>query len=262
MARLKNQIDWLAGFFAQPEEFQRELRQFFESYADWTYRPGLDIYDSIQMPAFHAPPLVMRQLDLSFGALGRSDPGSALAVVDRLWPELYLEARLFSAGLLGSVPASHQNEVLNRLESWCRPENERILNRSLLTDGGRQVRRDAPDRWLELAEKWLTQTSPAAQALGLRALLPLVEEPAFENLPAIFALAGPLLEGSVARLQNDLLNLLQALARRSPSETAFYLRQVVSISDDPLVARLARRCLPLLSPAGQSSLRSALTGRR
>lgn len=262
LARLKAQIEWLAGFFTQPDQFTRELRQFFEAYADWTYRPGQDARDPIQTEAFHVPPLVMRQLDLSFAPLCRENPSAALELVDRLWVELYLEAALFAACLLGNIPPSHHRAVMDRIEAWALPEGERIITDSLLADGGRQLRKANPEIWMSTTGSWIRDEQAAYRSIGLRALLLLVEEPEFENLPAVYAMIGPLFQSGISGLQHEMTKLVQSLARRSPTETAYFLRQVVSISDDPLVARLARRCLPLLTPVGQAGLRSALAGRR
>ena len=64
-----------------------------------------------------------------------------------------------------------------------------------------------------------------------------------------------------ANLQSELLAVLQALARRSPAETAYFLRQILTLVSDPLIPRLIRRCLPSFSPETQVGLRAALKSR-
>jgi hypothetical protein len=53
------------------------------------------------------------------------------------------------------------------------------------------------------------------------------------------------------------LDALNALARRSPKETAYFLRQMAEIPNSPDAAWLIRRCLPEFPPEIQPGLRSA-----
>jgi hypothetical protein len=68
------------------------------------------------------------------------------------------------------------------------------------------------------------------------------------------------IQANPAKVQNELLEDLQALSRRSPMETTYFFRQMLSLSSDAVIVRLARKCLPLLG-SSQSSLRNLLTER-
>jgi hypothetical protein len=96
----------------------------------------------------------------------------------------------------------------------------------------------------------------------MRALLPLVEDPAFTNLPPVFRLLSPYVQNMPASVQVDLQVVMEMLAQRTPVETAFFFRQVLSLSNKPATARLVRRCLPHFGPDQQAGLRAALQAAR
>ena len=53
----------------------------------------------------------------------------------------------------------------------------------------------------------------------------------------------------------DMANLINALYQASPSETEYFLREMVETSENPLTATTLRRILDLFHPDLQSSLR-------
>jgi len=74
----------------------------------------------------------------------------------------------------------------------------------------------------------------------------------------VYNTVSPLLTLSPGELQNELRNLLVQLARRSPTETAYFLRQVIGINPPPMLLRIVRRCLPEFPLETQTRLRSVL----
>jgi len=94
--------------------------------------------------------------------------------------------------------------------------------------------------------------------MGLRALLPLINDNHFENIPPLFGMLFPLMRVAPASLFNELASVLSCLARRTPTETVYLFRQVLSSPTTPNTARLARRILTDLPPDQQSNLRAAL----
>jgi hypothetical protein len=92
----------------------------------------------------------------------------------------------------------------------------------------------------------------------LRALLPLVENPQFENLPVFFRLVQPLACNVPPGLKPDLLDVLTALAHRSPNETAYFLRQTLIYPDAPDIAWLIRQLLNEFPPEQQEMLHNVV----
>jgi len=258
MARLQKQISELTWKFTRPAEFHAAVVDLFELYANRVYRPGKATPAARLMTVYHAPPLVLRQLEQSLAPYCRENPMAALAVIDSLWDDENLEPRFLAGSLLGQLPIQSVEEVLARLQHWCTPEEEITAANHLLNRGASRLRREAPDQWITVIRTWAGNTSQAVQAVALRALLPFALDRDYENLPALFQTLRPILLASTPAIQGDLEDLLRALARRSPAETAFVLRQSLSMRISPSAARIIRRILPEFPAEMQIALRAAL----
>lgn len=261
LARLKNQIDELASVFARADTFQKKLSSMLDFYADRAYRPGQAVKTKTLLPTYHVAPLVMRYLEQGFGRLCQEQPDAALRLIDCLWKDDYLEPRLLAASLLGSTALTPPEPVLERLHAWANPDQDDQLLAALLQQGSARLRKELPDRWLEIVETWLSASDLPSRSLGLVALLPTAQDRYYENIPRIFRLLAPVIQSAQPDLQTDLLINLEALARRSPAETAYFLRQMMSISTSVTTVRLVRRLLPILPEEHQTGLRKALVNR-
>jgi hypothetical protein len=258
LSRLRAQINRLIEKFADPAGFRLALRDLLEQYANLAYRPGQVVQPQTLLPSYRIVPLVMQQLNLELGKTCQEQPEQALNVVEALWRDPYLEPRLLAATLLGAVPPSYGAAVIQKLRAWAVPgENFRMLD-ALFHNSTTGLRRSSPQLLLSLCEEWLNSSQPAIQALGIRALLPMIEDPAYENLPPVFRLLSSLVQSAPTALHNELQVALEALARRTPIETAFFLRQALNMAPGVGTARLIRRCLSLFGPEQQASLRAAL----
>lgn len=257
--RLHLQIDQLVLVFDQPQEFSRRLGNLLSQYGNHAYRAGQAVKVRNILPTYRIPPLVARQLALRFGKLSQQRPLPALDLLDVLWQDRYLEPRLLAVSILGSLPPAEVGEqVVQKLREWGKPgENLRLFNQ-LMEDGTLRLRREAPKLLLDLIQEWIESPAPQQQAVGLRALGTLINDRAFENLPFVYRLVGSLAQAPAPAVQTDLMVTLQALARRSPVETVFFLRQILSISNSSLIPVLVRRCLTEFPPEQQTVLRAAL----
>jgi hypothetical protein len=59
-------------------------------------------------------------------------------------------------------------------------------------------------------------------------------------------------------LMPDLIELLQLFAKRINTETTYFLKHMLGLSDSPETVRLARRVLPVLNQENQVRLKEAL----
>jgi hypothetical protein len=259
--RLKNQIAGLAWKFTSPDDFRRAVRDLFELYADRAYRAGEVVQAERKALAYHSPPLVLRQLELELGQHIQENPEAALSAADALWQDEYLELRLVAAFLLGQAPVDNPQPVLRRLNDWCQAKEDRQALDGLLNRGSERLRREQPERWFELIQDWVNQGRPQYDSMALRALLPAIRDRQFENIPPIYQVIGPLLSASTAAVQSNLFEVLKALARRSPVETAYFLRQAVSLNPNPAVLRSVRRALPAFPENIGEGLRAVLKNR-
>lgn len=257
-ARLKQQSARLVEQFSQPGVFVRQLRTLFELYADHTHRPGQAGDPPALLAAYKTPPPVMRQVNQDLRPLANSEPTAALALCDQLWQEPFLEMRLLAIWLLGQIPITHIEPVLHRLNAWgCSGAEERLVA-ALLEHGTACIRQEAPARLLELSKDWLQTPQITVQQLGLRILIPLIADPSFEALPTIFQIITPYLRLAPPRLRTDIVEVLDALALRTPQETAYILKQNLTSPENIDTAWLARQVLKSFPPATQDGLRTAL----
>lgn len=259
LMRLRQQINQLILVFHDAALFCQRTRELLELYAQLNYRAGQAVQPQPLLPSYRVPPLVMRQLTLELGKTCQETPQQAIAIVSLLWKEPYLEPRQLSASLLGIIPVQAASDgVIQCLREWAHAQENMRMIAILMEQGTVSLRREMPDRLLGLIEEWMAHPNPAQQAIGVQALISLVNDRAFENLPAVYRLISPGIQSIHPRLQTDLQLAIQALIKRSPTETAFFLRQALSLASGTGTARLVRRCLPAFDAAQQASLRAAL----
>jgi hypothetical protein len=255
-ARLRQQAALLVKHFYNPAAFARSLHHLLDSYADRVQRPGQAGDPPPLLAAYKVRPPVLRQILLELAPLARDDPESGLALCDALWEQPYLEFRLLAASLLGLIPCSPAEPVLARLQAWIRPGIEARLVDALFTQGLACLRQKDPVALVGLAEVWLKDKDLFYQQTGLRLLLPLIDDPQFENLPVFYRLIFPLTRSAPARLRPDLLDVLAALAHRSPNETAYFLQQTAVMPNSPDTAWLIRQSLHEFPEKMQEGLRN------
>jgi hypothetical protein len=260
IARLRAQINDLARMFTRPREFHTMLRDLFEFYGNPAYRAGELIVDTPLVKTYRLPPMVMKQFELELGRLCRENPGAALSLADQLWQDAHIETLTLAAYLLGQAPPSPPEPITERLTGWSVPGTPAVILDILFERGSRRLRRELPLKWLETIETLLKSEEQPRTILGLRALLSVAADPDFENLPPVFRMLGPYVQEPTEATVPNLLKVLEALAERSPMETAYFLRRQVLAVSEPKQAslRLVRQCLPLLPSEAQDGLRSAL----
>jgi hypothetical protein len=256
LTRLRTQITGLLARFYDSSDFLAALRDLLDQYANRAYRSGQTAQPQSLLPSYRVPPLVMRQLELELSKASQEKPDQALAASQALWQDPHLEPRRLAAVMLGAVPAAYASNVSEILRQWALPGANMRMLETLFKVGTQTLRRAEPRLLLQLIEDWLSQ--PETQALGLWMLIPVIEDPEFENLPPIFRLIGPLVQNIPAKVQTDLTLVVEAMAQRTPTETAFFFRQALPLANGQATARLVRRCMPIFPAEQQASLREAL----
>lgn len=257
-ARLKQQAALVAEHFEQPAAFIRSLNYLLEYYADRTLRPSAKSTLRPLIETYHVPAPVLQQVMQALTPQLQDNPQAALALCDALWEQPFLEHHTLSAMLLGHLSTHHPEAVLERIQAWISPQLEDQLIFLLFDHALVKIRKASPVALLRLIQTWLESDQLFYQQLGLRALLPLIRDPEFENLPIFFRLVHPYLRQSPAALRPDVLDLLTQLARRSPLETAHYLRQTLGMESAKDTPWFTRQVIGEFPPALQASLRKEL----
>jgi hypothetical protein len=256
--RLKRQSQQVAALFNEPAAFREALHDLFEFYADRTRRPGQSGAPAPLLPAFNLPPPVLRHLRRRLEPLAVEDPAPTLALSDLLWADPHLECRLLAAWLLGRAAPLPPEPVLERLAAWAQPLRETQLITALVTAGSSRLRAEAPQAYQAQVAGWLKSSATAAQTVGLEALIPILQDQGFLNLPAVFAWITPLIHHAAIEVRPYLLDVIRILAERSPGETASHLRQALEIPGEATPGWLIRKTLALYPAEIQAGLRSAL----
>ncbi len=281
LPRLRQQVEELVEYYADPEKFLRELGDLFEFYGDHTRRSSQESQKPTALPVVNVPAPVLRQLLLQLTPYAENAPHTILVLARTFWKQPVLEYRLLAAQLLGKLPIQEQEEVYHLVDSWTLQNHEEAVLTAIATSSLETIQKEDPAGLMEKIENWLYPTeeeekepdgeeqsapkkelSPVERRsqikLGLIALQPFVNDYTYQNLPRIYNLLKPLMRQSEKVLRPYLLDLLRPLARRSPQEVAYILRTELTESRTANVAWLGRRILPNLPPEHQTRLRAIL----
>ncbi len=259
LARLKNQIELLGGLFSRPDEFRKALYELLDQYSDHTYRTSDTVNTSIPVEdSFHTSQVVLSQVELGFGRWTQQNPATAIELAGMLWKDSKAELRLLAAYLIGIVPIQSQPQVLEEIRGWAEAEDNKFFLQALFRNGTAITRQKNTRPWLEIIQGWISSPGLKSQRLGLLAMRPLVEDATFQNLPNLFNGVGHVIREHPRQLQNELAVLLVELARRSPIETVYFLRQMLGLGISPDLLRLIRYCLPDFPEEVQTRVRVIL----
>lgn len=256
--RLRFQILGLMASFDAPIEFHQKLRGLFSLYANYALRFGENVPTRPLISMYHLPHPVMRQLTLDLKQRVAENPQAALALADELWGDEYYEVRHTAIRIIGALPLDDPQPVLGRVQGWLTPDLDQALRLDLFTIGTRSLQEAFPEAWEGLIHSFLTQTEPKQISLGIQALSEGAKSPNFKNLPTLFRLAGPFIRDPHSAYTRDLEDLIEALAALSPKETAYFLKQILSVSTSPETSRLVKNCLSVFPEEVQADLKSSL----
>jgi hypothetical protein len=168
-----------------------------------------------------------------------------MALTDVLWKDGYLETRLLAATLLGRI---HPGTPLlvERVGAWVSRVRDKQLRTALLGASLARIRKETPDRFLWLIAGWFDPAVPKMWANAIYALVPLLEDPTYDNLPPVYNILTPVIQNIPPTLQNELADLINALYAASPVETTYFLRQAISGSTSAQTPTVLRRILTAL----------------
>jgi len=245
LARLRKQALRLADFFFVPEEFARHLNAMLDKYVDYTIRDRHSPARGRQLPGQRTPAVVMKQVEQELAPLASAaeNTDAALALADRLWDEAGLQTRSLAAFLLGHM-APEEAPLVARLTAWTLQADDPELRSILVNTSLVRMRKEAPEVFLHLMAEWLRPERTRLWADALRASTYVVNDPSFRNLPALMQVLEPAVKAAPTEIQLDLEELILALHAVSPMETAFFVKQVLTSSDDKMTSLTFRRMLP------------------
>ncbi len=259
--RLKTQAAQLAEKFTHPGEFTRGFTELMDFYADRTHRSGQAGESPPMLPAYNTPTPVLRQIWVELLPMIDTQPLEALELCDALWDQPSLEHRFLAAGILGQVPITYQNEVIERVQSWAKVGIEDRLLDALLERSLSQLRSQSPQASAKIVQHWLSSPNPFEKQLGLRLLATMASDTSYSDLPLIFRLISPFLRIAPRQLRPDIIKIIDHLITRSGSEVAYLLLQNLTAPDNPDTAWLIRQVITHFPPELQTRLREEIKRR-
>lgn len=257
-AHLKQQAALLAEHFDNPAAYVRSLHYLLDFYAERARRSGQSGKPGPMINAYNVRTPVLRLILSEILPLALENPEAGLRLCDAFWEQPYLEFRVLAALLLGQLPSDPPEAILSRVRSWLTTDLEEYLVTALLRHALARLRQENPQYLVQLIQEWVDSSQAFYQQLALRALLPLIQDPDFENLPAFFRMLQPLVRAAPVTLRPDLLDVLAALTQRSPQETAYFLRQTLETPKAIDTPWLIRQSLHEFPKDMQENLRRTL----
>ena len=257
-ARLKQQASEISEHFDDLDALARSLHYLLDYYSDRAVRPGLSGTPVPLIDSYNVRPPVLRQLVQELTPFVQGNPEQGLALCDRLWDESYFEFRSLAASLLGKIPPDPPERIVERIQAWLTPDLDAVLVEDLLVQALAQLRERDHQTHADLIQGWLDSGDDFLDQVGLRALMQLIQEPDFENLPVFFKLIQPLTRACPPAVKPDLLDILTMLAHYSPSETAYFLRHTLDTPEAVDTPWIIRQILKEFPPEFEASLRKVV----
>ncbi|MBG0770679.1 MAG: DNA alkylation repair protein [Anaerolineaceae bacterium] len=246
--RLRFQVEALMSNYSDPAAFHLALNNLFELYANRALRFGDSTGLRPMIPLYHLPAPVSRQMEVDLERVVSADPEPALPLADELWQDPYYETKLVAIVLLGLYPLTDPKPILDRLENWLKPGLDLSLFPKLFSHGTRHLQKDFPTVWENYLETFLRSDDPEKVSVGFLGLAEGLSDPQFQNLPALFRLISPFVRDPQPATSRELAHLLRSLAGVSPTETGYFLRQILSVTDSPEIKRLVSESLSGFPP--------------
>jgi len=258
IARIRHQAAQLAEHFSQPEVFIRKLEDLFEFYGDRTRRPRQMGAPPPILKTYKVPDPVMRRILIELVARVADDPEGGFVLVDALWEQPILELRMLAVSVLGKMPSAEHERILERLEKWAEENEEDTLLEAMARDSLVNLLRETPEMFLGQVERWLIADDLNLKVLGLRALTAQLTATDFENLPVAYQLLDLVMDSATRKLRPYLLDVIILLAKRSPSETAYFLGTNMKDMENPVIRWVTRQSMDSFPEEVQDSLRGAM----
>jgi hypothetical protein len=262
LARLRKQAARLADFFFVPDEFIKHLHEMLDFYVNYTIRKPPVSAPVVDHQSYRTPSVVVKQIELELMHLAEKNENAdaALDLADHLWDESYLETRLLAAFLLGHIPPQEER-LLARLTAWTQQVHEEDLRAELLNSSLSRMRKEAPDKFLELIGEWLKPNRTRLWPNGIQAVISAVSDPEFTNLPPLLKIVEPVVAAAPSKLQREIEELILVLYKVSPTETSYFIRQVLITSEDPMTIITFRRISPSLPTDLKEEVREFIKGK-
>jgi hypothetical protein len=253
LTRLKSQSAKLVDLYDQPVNFIVNFKEILEYYTNLTIRAN-QVTLRKELQSYNTPTPVIQQIINDLGKLANQNPVGAVNLTMALWKASFYESRFLAAHILGTIPPAMALSLFTRLPEWLYETNDQTIKTALLTFGLRRLRKENAKVLTQLISGWLNAPGPKTQIWGLHALIPLIQQVGYDDIPPIFEILRPAIEMVSSSTQVDIQACINALDSISPVETSHYLTEILQESKNPQLKRIFLRLLRGFSPELQKEL--------
>ena len=257
LTRLDKQIDELALLVDDPRAFQEELHRLLSFYHRYSHRRHQNRQISF-LKNYDLPEKVLSHIEARLKPLSLNEPGRVFELVNQLWQDSYYEARKLASSMLGNLPISYKDQVLETIEKWLAEPLDHGLSEAVIENAGLRLQAESPEDWEKLINRLLNVPKVQSKRLGLLALSKLIAASTVDRLPLYFRWVREFLISPDASVDKALERVVEALAEKSPQETAYLLREVLIDSNDSVVGRRMRHYLPFFDEEPQKRILKAI----
>jgi hypothetical protein len=177
-------------------------------------------------------------------------------IIDELWQAGYRETQLLASEILILCT---EPKVAEWVEEHLAESVDSATLATLARGGISGWRQASVTDFIKKIDEWLQSESTLIRVFSLYGLGAAVRDPMFEDLPAVYNLLRGFDQPTRGESRRALLDLVRALAKRSPAETTHFLLERLR-RGGAQAERLARSVLEVLPKAQKSAIQKALSG--
>lgn len=257
LTRLNKQIDELALLVDDPRAFIEELHRLLSFYHRYSHRRHQNRQISF-LKNYDMPEKVLSHIEARLKPLSLNQPDQVFELVNQLWQDPYYEARELATTMLGNLPLSHSEKVLETIEKWLSEPLDQNLSEAVFENASLRIQKESPAEWEKLINRLLNSPKVQSKRLGLLAFTKLISESTVDQLPLYFRWVRDFLISPDSSIDKSLEPVIEALAAKSQQETAYLLREVLLDSNDSAVGRRIRHYLPFFDEEPQQRILKAI----
>jgi len=257
LIRLRKQIARLGIFLEVPSEFVSELKGLLEFYHQWSHHQHEERIPNSFMLLYDLPAQVMSEVELGLKPFLQSKQDLIFPLADSLRKDLHFECSALAAFMLGQFSPAKADALKIYLSTWLEDSLDKAVVEAIFTKATLPLQAVDQEDYLSFLQTLLRSVNKRLANTGLVGLTIFLPSVRVDYLPKLFTMVSPLIQDREIR-QENLELLIRELARKSPMETGYLIRQVLSDNEGRHVETLARAFLEYLPPETASTVAKAI----
>lgn len=245
LIRLRKQIAHLGIFLEIPAEFVSEYKSLLEFYHQWSHHQHEEQIPNSFMLLYDLPPQVIPEIEKGLKPFLRGKENALFPLADALRKDLHFECSHLAAFIVGQSPVERSVELKEYLTTWLEGSLDKAVIEAIFSKATAPIINSGQESYLSFLHSMLRSSNKRLANAGLVGLTQFLPLASINYLPKLFTLISPLLQDPDVR-QENLETLIQELAKKSPVETGYLIRQVLSETEGHRVETLARAFLEYL----------------